>query len=67
MDSFERSCLQLISEIKRNEEKGTTHSFSYTSKTHLTLAEKKIILLYVEHLQFLIKRAGWLVTKIYKH
>ena len=41
MDPFERSCLQLISKIKRNEEKGTTNSFSYTSKTHLTLAEKK--------------------------
>ena len=36
-------------------------------KTHSTLDEKKCIPLYSEHLHFLIKRAGWLVTSIYKH
>ena len=28
-------------------------------------AQKNIAPLYLEHLSFLIKRAGWLVTKIY--
>ena len=28
---------------------------------------KKFILLYLEDLRFLIKRAGWIVTKIYSH
>ena len=40
VDPYERSCLQLLSVIKRNEEKYITNSFSYTSKTHSTLEEK---------------------------
>ena len=67
MDPYERSCLQLLSVIKRSEKKDTPNSFFYTSKTHSTLEEKKFIPLYAEHLHFLIKRAGWLVTKIYEH
>ena len=47
--------------------KDTTNKFAYNSKTHSTLVEKKIILLYVEDLHFLIKRAGCLVTYIYEH
>ena len=39
----------------------------HTSKTHLTLGEKKFIPLYVEDLHFLIKMAGCLVTCIYEH
>ena len=34
---------------------------------HSTLKEKKVILVYAEDLHFLINRAGWLVTRIYKH
>ena len=51
----------------RNEEKGTINRFEYNSKTHSTLVEKKFIPLYAEDLHFLIKRAGWLVSYIYKH
>ena len=40
VDPYERSFLQLLSVIKRNEEKDITNSFSYTSKTHSTLEEK---------------------------
>ena len=67
MKPFERSILQLMIILVRDEEKDKINSFSYTSKTHLTLGEKKFILLYVEDLNFLIKRAGWLVTYIYEH
>ena len=67
IDSYKRSCLQLLSGFKINEEKYITNKFSYTSKTHSTLEEKKFIPLYAEHLYFLIKRVGWLVTKIYEY
>ena len=67
MEPFERPTLQLMSILVRNEEKDKINTFSYTSKTHSTLGEKKFILLYAEHLHLLIKRAGWLVTYIYEH
>ena len=67
VDPFERSTLQLLSVAVSNEEKNTLNSFPYNSKTHSTLKEKKFILLYAEDLHFLITRAGWLVTHIYKH
>ena len=38
-----------------------------TAKSHATLFPKKCIPLYIEDLQFLIKRAGWVVTKLYSH
>ena len=38
-----------------------------TEKSHSTLFPKKCIPLYLEDLQFLIKRAGWIVTKLYSH
>ena len=34
MEPFERSTLQLMSILARNEEKDKINSFSYTSKTH---------------------------------
>ena len=67
MDPFERSTLQVMSILVRNEEKDKINTFSHSSKTHSTLGEKKYIPLYAEHLQFLIKKAGWLVTYIYEH
>ena len=42
-------------------------SYRVTAKAHETLFEKKIIPLYLEDLVFLIKRAGWTVTKIHSH
>ena len=35
-----------------------------SAKTRDTLEEKKIVPLYAENIHFLVKRAGWLVTKI---
>ena len=67
LDPYQRSCLQLVSPIKSNEEKDMTNNFSYSSKTHSTLEDNKFIPLYADHLYFLIKRAGWQVTKIYGH
>lgn len=42
-------------------------SFKENAKTDSTLEEKKIIPLYAEHIHFLVKRAGWLVTRIHQH
>ena len=67
IEPFERSTPQLMSILARNEEKDKINNFSYTSKTHSTLEEKKFIPLYTKDLHFLIKRAGWLVTYIYEH
>ena len=55
IDPYERSCLQLLSVIKRNKEKDITNSFSYSSKTHSTLEENRFLPLYAEHLHFLTK------------
>ena len=62
-----RSVLHLISFISRNKEKDLVRTFKANAKTHSTLEEKKIIPLYAEHIHFLVKRAGWLITKIYQH
>ena len=51
----------------KNEGKDKINFFPYNSKTHSTLKEKKYVALYAEDLHFLITRAGWLVTHIYKH
>ena len=66
MEPFVQSTLQLMNIVVRDEEKDKIISFPYTSKTHFTLKEKKIIPLYAEDLHFLITRAGWLVTHIYE-
>ena len=67
MDPYERTCLQPVSVIRRNEEKDKTNSFPYTSKTNSTLQEKTFIPLYAGRLHFRVKRAWWLVTKSYEH
>ena len=66
MEPFVQSTLQLMNIVVRDEEKDKIISFPYTSKTHFTLKEKKIIPPYAEDLHFLITRAGWLVTHIYE-
>ena len=52
MEPFERSTLQLMSILERNEEKNKIDTFSYSSKMHSTLEEKKFIPLYAENLHF---------------
>ena len=59
-----RSVLQLMSVISHNKE-DLVRTFKANAKTRSTLEEKKIIP--VIPLHFLVKRAGWLVTKIYQY
>ena len=65
IDPCERSTLQLMSVMVRDEEKDKINTFAYNLKTHSTLKEKKSVSLYAEDLHFLITKAGWLVTYIY--
>ena len=44
IDPFERSTLQLMSVIVRDEEKDKINTFAYNSKTHSTLKEKILFL-----------------------
>ena len=49
---YERSVLQLLSVLSRNEEKDIINIFKHNSKTHSTMKEKKIVILYAQHLHF---------------
>ena len=42
-------------------------SYRCTAKSHATMFPKKFISLYLKDLRFLIKRVGWIVTKLYSH
>ena len=64
IDLFERSTLQLMSAMIRDEKK---KQFSFSLKNTFSTERKKIISLYAEDLHFLITGAGWLVTYIYAH
>ena len=66
IDVNEKSLFQLL-ELFTQTEKGKPKSYRVTEKSHSTLFPKKCIPLYIEDLQFLIKRAGWIVTKLYSH
>ena len=46
---------------------GKPKTYRCTPKSHVTMFAKKFIPLYLEYLRFLIKRAGWRVTKLYSH
>ena len=46
---------------------GKLKSYRCTAKSHATMFPKKFIPLYLEDSRFLIKRAGWIVTKLYSH
>ena len=44
MEPFERSTLQVMSIMGRNEDKQKINSFPYTSKTHSTLKDKNLFI-----------------------
>ena len=67
IDPHERSTLQLMSVMVRNDEKAQINSFQYNSKIHSTLKEKKFVTFYAEDLHFLVTRAQWFVTYINSH
>ena len=66
MEANERSLFQLL-ELFSKTEQNKPRSYVCTAKSHATLLPKTCIPLYVEDLRFLIKRAGWKVTKLYSH
>ena len=65
-DVNDRSLFQLLELFSETDQK-KAKSYRVTAKSHATLFPKKCIPLYIEDLQFLIKRAGWVVTKLYSH
>ena len=66
LDANERSLFQLL-ELFNKTNDGKLKSYRCTAKSHATMFPKKFIPLYLEDLRFLIKRAGWVVTKLYSH
>ena len=65
IDPCERSTYQLLEQLVMGE-KGP-NSYKKSAKAHANLFKKSFILLYLEDLNFCIKRAGWKVTKIHSH
>ena len=64
MEANERSLFQLLELFSKNGQ-NKPRSYVCTAKSHATLLPKTCIPLYIEDLRFLIKRAGWKVTKLY--
>ena len=67
IESYERSTLQLITVLSRNEERDAINRFEYNSEIHSTIEQKNFIPLHPEDLHFLIKRLGLLMIFIYEH
>ena len=66
LDANEQSVYQLLELFDETTEE-KPKSYRCTAKSHTTMFPKKFIPLYLEDLRFLIKRAGWIVTKLYSH
>ena len=62
VQSYEHSALQFMSVLSRNEDKDIINNFKCNAKTHSIMDEKKFILVYAEHIYFLVTRAGCLVS-----
>ena len=62
----ERSVYQLLSNMGVGKE-DNIFEFLVTEKTHATLKPKKLFLIFLDHMDFLTKRADWKVTKVYSH
>ena len=65
IDPCEKSIYQLLDNY-RESTRGPL-SYKTTAKAHSTLLLKQFIPLYLEDLAFVIKRCGWVVTKIHAH
>ena len=59
------SVFRLLEQYKERE-KGAL-GYKSTSKAYATMLKKKFSPMYLEELAFVIKRAGWKVTKIHAH
>ena len=66
LDANERSVYQLF-ELFDDTSDNKPKSYRCTAKSHATMFPKKFIPLYLEDLRFLVKRADWIVTKLYSH
>ena len=64
LDADERSTYQLLDLFNTSLE-GKPKTYRFTPKSYATMFPPKFIPLYIEDLRFLIKRAGWRVTKLY--
>ena len=66
IDVAERSVCQLIEQYSETSD-GNPNSYRATKKAHATYFQKRFQPLYLEHLSFLINRAGQKVTKLYAY
>ena len=66
LDANEWFLFQLL-ELFNKTNDGKPKSYRCTAKLHATMFPKIFIPLYLEDLRFLIKRAGWIITKLYSH
>ena len=66
LDADERCTYQLLEMFDTTME-GKPRTYRCTPRSHATMFPKKFIPLYIEDLRFLIKTAGWRVTKLYSH
>ena len=64
IDPCERSVFQLLEQYKEGKNANPLF-YRSTHKAHATMFKKRIIPMYLEHLAFVIKRAGCRVTKIH--
>ena len=65
IDSNEKSIYQLLDNLREGQ--NGPLSYRVTAKTHSTMLPKKYIPIYLEDLAFVIKRYGWVLTKIHAH
>ena len=61
-----RSISQLLSTMRIGK-KDNILKYAATEKTHATLESKKRFPMFIDHLHFLTKRAGWTVTKVHHY
>ena len=66
IDPCERSIYQLLEQYIEGE-KNNPLAYRATAKSYATMLQKIFFPMYLEHLTFVIKRAGWKVTKIHSH
>ena len=67
IEPFERSTVRIVSIVVKKDGKDEINSLPYNSNMHSTLKDQIFVTLYPQDLNFLVSRAGWLVTHIYAH
>ena len=67
LDLSQRSVFQLLEANRKNKDENRLNSYKCNRETKTTKGKKILIPLYLEHIRFLVKRAGPTVTKIHSH